>query len=216
MGGRRAMPILTQFGKCDTKLRNTKIYLIKNNYDDKIYLGYTSKPLVKRFYLFKVCCETLNNTPIHQHLNNIGLGNVHIQLLEECACYLIKEVMEKINEHSINLTNEGFDVQQETINDKELLDLEVLHNDIYKEKCEYYKTNKPKEYYKTYPERIVKSNDKYKGNEKYIQQQQEKIKCDVCDSLIQKRSMYEHKTSKKHIAALKLNDLSMKDSLTEL
>lgn len=204
MGGRRAMGLLTQFGQYDQKLRNTKIFFVRNDYDDKVFMGYTTKPLIKRFYLFKACCETMNKTRIHNYLNNVGLGNIHIELLEECNCYLIKEVTEHIVEHVTQLTKEGYEVQQEIINDKELIDFEQNYNEIYKLKCDYYKLNKPKEYYNTYPNRIVKSNEKYQANSEYIESQKEKVKCDVCNSTLQRRSMYEHKTSKKHLAALKI------------
>ena len=62
------------------------IYKIKNNINDKIYIGKTMKNINKRF---KEHCrdskrEDIENIPLYKAMNKYGIENFSVELIEEC------------------------------------------------------------------------------------------------------------------------------------
>jgi hypothetical protein len=63
-----------------------KIYILTNSVDDKTYIGSTCLNLCERMKGHKQQAKLLNSI-LHQHLNNVGLENVSITLIENYPCH---------------------------------------------------------------------------------------------------------------------------------
>jgi group I intron endonuclease len=68
-----------------------KIYKLVNTVDDDIYVGSTHHPLVKRLSLHKSHAKC-KKSKVYRHLNEVGMENVQIELLEEYPCTSKKEL----------------------------------------------------------------------------------------------------------------------------
>jgi group I intron endonuclease len=67
--------------------KNGRIYCIRNNIDDEVYVGSTCQPLSKRMAFHRNDATTYKkDRKIYKHMNNIGVENFYIELLEECPC----------------------------------------------------------------------------------------------------------------------------------
>lgn len=75
------------------KYEHGKIYKLVNTVDNDIYVGSTLHPLVKRWSLHKSHAKGKNkNNKVYGHLNDVGLGNVRIELIEEYSCTSKREL----------------------------------------------------------------------------------------------------------------------------
>jgi group I intron endonuclease len=76
------------------KYEHGKIYKLVNNVDADIYIGSTLHPLVKRLSLHKSHGK-VRNSKVYRHLKEVGLDNVHIELIEEYPCTCRKELEDR-------------------------------------------------------------------------------------------------------------------------
>lgn len=78
------------------KYEHGKIYKLENDVDDSIYVGSTHHPLVKRWSLHRSHAKGGRRTSrVYKHLNEIGLENVRIELIEEYPCSNKKELEDR-------------------------------------------------------------------------------------------------------------------------
>lgn len=78
------------------KYEHGKIYKLVNIIDDDIYVGSTHHPLVKRLCLHKSHAKGKNaNSKVYRHLNEVGLDNVRMELIEEYPCNCKKELEDR-------------------------------------------------------------------------------------------------------------------------
>ena len=68
------------------KYEHTKIYMIKNDSDDLVYIGSTCSPLSHRLY--RHCSDACNglNSRLYKHIRTIGQFEFNINSLEEYPC----------------------------------------------------------------------------------------------------------------------------------
>ena len=68
------------------KFKNTKIYVIENSVDAKVYIGSTCSSLSHRLY--RHCSDSMNGKTanFYNHIRDIGQFEFKIILLEEYSC----------------------------------------------------------------------------------------------------------------------------------
>ena len=64
---------------------DAKIYKVLNTVDDEVYVGSTTQSLSKRMGKHRRNA-TQRNTQLYQHMNNIGINNFYIELIETYPC----------------------------------------------------------------------------------------------------------------------------------
>ena len=71
-----------------TCYENGKIYIIRNNVNEMVYIGSTCNPLHKRFYAHKRDMKNKCNMhkPLYKDMALIGVDNYYIELIEEFRC----------------------------------------------------------------------------------------------------------------------------------
>ena len=67
------------------------IYIIKNNFNDKVYIGQTTKTIKERY---KQHTLSKDNSAIHKSMRKHGIENFYVLEIEECP-------NEKLNEREI-------------------------------------------------------------------------------------------------------------------
>ena len=79
--------------------QNSKVYCINNDVDDEVYVGSTTQPLSKRMVKHRCDVKTRpNKMKVTQHMASLGIENFYIELLEECPCDNIDQLMKKEGE----------------------------------------------------------------------------------------------------------------------
>ena len=83
-----------------TKYSKGKIYVIRNNEDDDLYVGSTTQPLSKRFYDHKQSMrdEKCMNSCVYKKMNELGLKNFYIELYESFPCQSKEELLKREGE----------------------------------------------------------------------------------------------------------------------
>ena len=87
-------------GESSRKYENGKIYCIKNYLDSDIHVGFTTQALSKRMDAHRSACKdaTKCNARLYQKMNQIGIDNFYISLLEKYPCSDIEELRAKEGE----------------------------------------------------------------------------------------------------------------------
>ena len=66
--------------------KNGRIYCIRNNIDDEVYVGSTCQPISKRMAAHRAVKNRNKNQKVYKHMNDLGVENFYIELLEEFPC----------------------------------------------------------------------------------------------------------------------------------
>ena len=81
--------------------KNGRIYCIRNNINDDVYVGSTTQPLSKRMAEHR--SRVKNNTKSHylfyQKMKELGIENFYIELVEECSCENLEQLRKKEGEY---------------------------------------------------------------------------------------------------------------------
>ena len=77
--------------------KNGKIYCIRNNIDDDLYVGSTTQPLSKRMaYHRKDAKKEINmHYMLYSKFNEIGIENFYIELIEDCPCETLEQLRKR-------------------------------------------------------------------------------------------------------------------------
>jgi group I intron endonuclease len=77
--------------------KNGKIYCIRNNIDDDLYVGSTTQPLCKRMAKHREA--TRNEVKVHRNLYvkmlEHGLEHFYIELIEDCPCETLEQLRKR-------------------------------------------------------------------------------------------------------------------------
>ena len=90
---------------------NSKIYCIRNNINDMIYIGSTTQPLSKRMgeHRNNISCEKCKNYKLYETMRELGRDNFFIELLENYECNNLEELRKRegelIREYKTELNN---------------------------------------------------------------------------------------------------------------
>jgi hypothetical protein len=201
-----------------------KIYTIRFNDDDNIYVGSSIQPLSVRFGEHK----RKQKSPVYIHIfekYNGDFKNCYIELYEEFPCESIEQLHKREGEiirliGTLNKFIAGRTRKEWEEDNKEiLLEKKKEYYETHKEhleekKKDYRKKNKEhleekrKEYCENNKEIILKYHKEYRDKNKKIISEKTKIKivCQ-CGCEVRKDSLKEHKQTKKHINLMsKLSD----------
>ena len=81
------------------KYNNSKIYAIRNNIDDDVYIGSTTMPLSKRMVKHRCSANTCpDKMIITTKMNELGIDNFYIELVEELYCENIEQLRKREGE----------------------------------------------------------------------------------------------------------------------
>ena len=75
--------------------KNGKIYRIRNNINDDIYVGSTIQPLSKRISVHRSHAVTAEkkHRPLYTQMNDLGFDAFYIELIEECPCDNLEQLL---------------------------------------------------------------------------------------------------------------------------
>ena len=179
----------------ENKYQQGKIYMIKSNQTDKVYIGSTIRPLDVRFksHEDRVGEKSTTSYMILEY------DDAYIELIEEYPCETKLELQSREG-YYIRLYGDRI-VNKKIIGrtDKEYIKYWKNNN---KEKVREY--NKQwnidnKQYFEDNRETIREYNKQYYelNRKKQLQKQGEKIQCSICNSTVSRGNISSHKKSKK-------------------
>ena len=77
--------------------KNGRIYCIRNNINDDIYVGSTTQPLCKR--MAKHRQDAKHKAKMHSifysKVNEIGIEHFYIELIEDCPCETLEQLLKR-------------------------------------------------------------------------------------------------------------------------
>lgn len=161
-----------------------KIYVIRNNIDDRTYIGSTCQTLSQRMTQHRQNIKDLkkNSTKLYQAMIELGIENFYIELIEEYACETQEQLRKREGENirsyqsTMNQAIAGRSAKEWyydniDINHAKAKEYREANKDkISLRQAEHYKQNveKKKEYREANKDRIKKVREEYKetANEK--------------------------------------------------
>ena len=183
--------------------KNGRIYCIRNNTNDDVYVGSTTQPLILRFQKHKCDAKNpkKNNFKFYQQKNEIGIEQFYIELVEEYACENIEQLrrregewirkMATLNTKVAGRTN--IEYRQETKDDKKEYDK------LYSEANKYKKREQAKTRYENKKEEIKQQTNEYyhKNKDKISEHNKQMIEC-PCGIKLTQANKARHLKSKQH------------------
>ena len=83
----------------NNKYHNSKIYSIRNTINDDIYIGSTSSELCKRMVKHRSTAkQEPHKSPFHTYMNENGVENFYIELVEDYSCENIEQLRKREGE----------------------------------------------------------------------------------------------------------------------
>ena len=107
-------------GESSRKYENGKIYSIRNWVDDDVYIGSTTQPLSKRFEKHRSNCksEDKKNRKLYHKMNEIGVEQFYIELIEKVECEDISELRQKEGEWIRKIGSLNYQIAGRTLQEK--------------------------------------------------------------------------------------------------
>ena len=198
-------------GESSRNYQNGKIYCIRNNIDDDIYVGSTTQPLSKRMAWHRDARNhnKKKHLKIYQKMSSVENQDIFIELLEEFPCDNVEQLRKREGEYIRNMKP----VLNQRIEGRTVEEWRKENEDRLKERSRhYYENNKDQK--KIYQERnkdrikqqtkIYQDNNKDKIRErkkKYYEKNKDqflqKVVCE-CGSTVLKEKIKRHQQSYKH------------------
>jgi len=169
--------------------KNAKIYVIRNNCNDMVYVGGTIQSLRIRFTKHKSDCKRRTRS-LYNAMNDLGIDKFYIELVEECPCDSKEQLYTKEGYYirEFDSYNNGYNERIEGRNKKD------YRRDNSEKIKQYLQDNKEKikEKRKIYYEQNKETRKQYRKQYNSI-----KFNCE-CGATIQKHNKARHIKSKKH------------------
>jgi adenylate kinase family enzyme len=136
--------------------KNGKIYCIRNNIDDDIYVGSTTQALSKRMAKNTEKMQNIDKTHRNLYVKMLehGLEHFYIELIEDCPCETLEQLRKQEGYYLRKMGTLNHRIAGRTIHE---------YNDdnkdkISEQKKEYYEANKDKikEYYEANKDKLNK------------------------------------------------------------
>ena len=137
--------------------KNGKIYCIRNTIDDDIYIGSTTQPLSKRMvgHRSDMKSKRREHYILYQKMNELGIDNFYIELIEEYPCENKEQLLAKEGEYirkmaTLNHRIQGRSYQEWLDDTKEIRKekskeyTERIQNTILERKAKYREENRDK------------------------------------------------------------------------
>jgi hypothetical protein len=206
-----------------------KIYILRSNLGDKVYIGSTISTLADRFYHHKTMYRKWVSNGKPEKLGKgqltcvlvfeeYGIENVYIELFElyPCSCkdelerregqiqreYIAKQLA--VNKIIAGRSRKEYIEDNKSkiseYNKKYCKEYRISHTDYFKDYS--------KDYYNDNKERIIKRQKDYYlvNKDKISEYKSQKVKCE-CGCELARDSLVKHKKSKKHNELLKVKDI---------
>ena len=199
-------------GESSRNYQNGKIYCIRNNIDDDIYVGSTTQPLSKRMAWHRQSTkkEAKKHYKLYQKMNEVGIDNFYIELFEKYPCDSKEELFRKEGEVMrelkpiLNSKIQGRTLEEWLDDNKEYLTQERKNryernkDQILEKKKEYWKEKRDELLLKN-QKRFEENKETYYQNVKKKRQQNKHIKfhCE-CGSVVCMMDKSNHLKTKKH------------------
>jgi len=182
-----------------------KIYCIRNNINDKIYIGSTTQSLSSRMGGHRRDSLRKVNYKIYQAFNELGIENFYIELIENYDCKT-KEELRAREQHFIRLhnsLNNGYNGRcaiPDEIRKNERKEYEKNYKRIHYEEKKYDIIKYQKEYYEENKDYVHLRNKIYRENNKEIlkEKSKQKVFCEICKYQITIFKLPRHKRSILH------------------
>ena len=193
--------------------KNAKIYKILNNATDDVYIGSTTQPLSKRMVDHRASCKSDKSfhLQLHNKMNELGIENFYIELLEEYPCENVEQLRKREGERirefaTLNRYVAGRDEQQYREDNKEQ---RAKTNKAWREKNHDGLLQKKKDDYQNNREHYLDMKKKYyiEKKDEINEKQKTKILC-VCGVECRKSDIRRHERTKRHIEFLNQQEAS--------
>ena len=160
-----------------------KIYCIRNNINDEIYVGSSTQPLSKR--MEKHRCDTRNvkknSCSLYRYMNELGVENFYIELIEEYPCENIEQLRRKEGEWIRKMATLNDQIAGRTTREyyDEHIQEKKEYDKIYQEANKEKRRQQAKERYERDKERIKQyANERYyKDKDKIREYTKQTIEC---------------------------------------
>jgi hypothetical protein len=206
--------------------KNGKVYCIRNNINDEIYVGSTTQSLSQRMAKHRGVMnhDTKKHRPLYKLMSEIGIEHFYIELIEECPCDNKEQLMKKEGEFirqqgTLNKFVAGRTYKEWRIDNSERIREQVIqnreHKCVYNKEYQINNREQLKEKAKTYREQNIdvlktRCNDYKKKNKEQLKEKaQVSEMCDICGSCYTHGSRSRHMKTKKHQTALRLNQIKI-------
>lgn len=193
-----------------------KIYIIRNNFNDKIYIGHTTQILCDRMKHHRSNSRPTtkqSSMRLYQAFREIGVENFYIELIENFPCNSVEELRARegywIRHYQSFKPDVGYNYQIAGRSRKEkCFEYHATHKDKRSQQWkEWYEKNKDevkqrkKVYREAHKQETSDYNKEYaeKNKEKIPERMNQVIKCE-CGEDVMRKSMYLHKKSKRHLS----------------
>ena len=137
---------------------NGRIYCIRNNVNDDVYVGSTTQPLSQRFQKHKCDLKNpkKNNFKFYQYMNELGEQNFYIELIEEYPCENIEQLRRKEGEWIRKMATLNTKIAGRTTREyyEEHLEDKKEYDKLYHEENKDKRSKQAKERYEKDKERI--------------------------------------------------------------
>ena len=183
--------------------KNGKIYCIRNNIDDNIYVGSTTQSLSKRIAKHREAAKRKNymHRTFYSKVNEIGIEHFYVELIEDCPCETLEQLRKREGHYIRKMGTLNHKIAGRT--GKEYHEINKDKIQIYQKEYqkEYAELNKEKiqiyrkEYTKVNKEKIQQNSHEY--YEAHKQKLSEKVIC-VCGGKPTLHHKLEHERTKKH------------------
>ena len=144
-----------------------KIYKILNNIDDEVYVGSTIETLGRRMGKHRDAMKKQQQTKLYEHMNELGVENFYIELIENFPCNDIYELRAR----------EGYFIRE----------IGTLNKRV--------EGRTTKEYHKQYYEEHKEELKQYR--EEHKEHINEKNTCNICGCQVNRRNLSRHQKSNK-------------------
>jgi hypothetical protein len=206
-----------------------KIYCIKNVIDDDKYYGSTIEPLAVRWRKHKTArnMENFKHRPIYKKMNELGIENFFIELVEEYSCNNKLELFARekhwvkeygtLNQNIPSRTKKEYNLDNKEKLSEQSRQYKIEHKEQIAERRKlYYETHKEqrKQYLENNKDHIKQRTQLYEqknkdhikerkqlyeqnNKDKINERKQMKITCE-CGCIVSRGHMSEHKKRNKH------------------
>ena len=148
---------------CNKDFSNAKIYCIRNNINNDIYVGSTCQSLSKRMQKHRSDCKRSSKYEFkfYQKMRELGVENFYIELMEKYPCSDVEELRAKEGEWIRQIATLNSRVAGRT------------PEQYRKDNEEHYKSYNKNRYEQNKEERSIQAKDRYDNNPDYQQRQKE-------------------------------------------
>ena len=162
---------------------NGRIYCIRNNINDDVYVGSSCQPLSKRMekHRYDVRNHKKNSCLLYQKMNELGIENFYIELIEEYPCENVEQLRKREGEWIRKMATLNSQIAGRTTTEyvKDTKEQKKYYDKLYHQQNKEKRSSQAKERYEQDKERIKqKSNDNYYKNiDKVKEYRQQCVEC---------------------------------------